>query len=227
MVLSNAQWFASPAQPATHSFTANSVLTTVVNPYTFSGVAIGTAAADRKIVVVTDTAGGGGGTAGVSTLTIGGSTATQLVAVSTSDNTTSEIWALNNVSSGTTADIIITWNTTRSRCGIGVWAVYAAADTASDTVSIGNDPDANISTTALAIPANGVAIAGHILNKGAPAATVTWSGLTERYDAAVGNSSDSGASKEVSAAEPAPTITVTISASGNQNCFTAVAFAPG
>jgi hypothetical protein len=225
MVLSNAQWFASPAQPATHSFTANSAVNTDATVYTFSSQAIGTAAADRKVVVVTDTAGGSAGTDGVSTLTIGGTSATQIITVTAADHTTSEIWSLNDVSSGTTADIIVTWKSQRNRCGIGVWAVYGAADTASDTVSIGNDPEADISTTALAIPANGVAIAGHVINSGV-LRTVVWGGLTERYDESMGERSDSGASKEVSTAEPAPTITVTLSGSANRNAFTAVAFAP-
>jgi hypothetical protein len=205
------------ALPATISFTASAVNPANLTVYTFSGVAIGTAAANRKIVIAVcqhSTA--------VSGITVGGDAAT-VVKVSANSNNDTELWQRNAVSSGTTADIVVTFPGGGTiGIGIGVWAIYDAQDAASDTggsagPSDGGDP----ASAPLTIPAGGVAL-GAACNNVSGTPTTVWTNLTEVYDEQVDtNRSQSGASKAVSVAET-PTITAAFTPSTS---YTTGAFA--
>lgn len=183
-------------------------------PKTYSAVAIGTAASDRMVVVGVKGDGGGGQPTGV---TIGGSAATKIVEANDGTQFAS-LWA-RMVSSGTTADIVVTWSSAPSRQGISVYAVYGESGvTAYDTASsVANPP----STNALTIPANGVGIA---LAVGGGATNWTWVGLTEDYDANSSGMANSSASLASSSATT-PTITATPN-SGTSNALVAASWAP-
>lgn len=116
--------------------------------YTFSSQAIGTAAADRWVIVgvVTDFA--------PSSVTVGGVSATQIATDGANDRAT--IWAVN-VTSGTVADIVVTISA--ENCQIGYWTVNMPSGTPTDTSSSGNDFDTTATCTGVDIPANGFAIA--------------------------------------------------------------------
>ena len=209
---------------ATVTFAGSSVSGSNLTTYAFSAHAIGAAAANRKVVVAAATAGGSGAD-GVSTVTVGGISATLVKATLTTDHTQVEIWQAD-VPTGTTADIVVTWNAGKGRCGIGVWAVYGAAGAASDTVSVTGT--GALSTTALAIPANGVAIGGVVLS-GTGLRTTTWAGLTENFDEeieAATNLLQTGASLAVVAAQSAPTISATFSGAINWAAMSLASWAP-
>lgn len=114
----------SSSTPASVSFCTSAVSSTNASSYTFSSQSIGTAATGRRVVV--GVSGSRGGTIGVSSVTVGGNSATQLCTVEGTGGGANQRTALYiiTVNTGTTADIVVTFDATASRAGIGVWAVY-------------------------------------------------------------------------------------------------------
>ncbi len=173
----------------TVTFTDSSVDTSNSTAYTFSSQAIGAAGSDRTIVVATNGE-GGGASRYVSTLTIGGVSATKIVS-SLSENLywPCEMWKAV-VPTGTTADIIVTWDSNMSECGLGVWDVRnmgGVFSSGTDSTDPGN--------TTLWIPAGGVGIGS--MKSGGGVASYTWTGLTKDYDELVDSANNgyhSGAS---------------------------------
>jgi hypothetical protein len=192
----------------TCSFVGSTGSTSEIDSYTFSDHSIGTAATGRLVVVGIGNTGGGGGTDGASSVTIAGETGTKIVEVTADDHTHSAIWAAV-VDSGTTGDIVINYSRTTNGTIIGVWAVYNATTTVSDTSS-DTDNSGEEYTTTLDIPASGVGIACAIDIKGSSATTHTWAGLTEQYDSNFKqNQSGTGAHKVFSSTQTDLTISCT------------------
>ena len=168
------------------------------SPYTFSSQGIGTAAANRTVVVV-GVAHINAGT--ISGVTIGGNAATEIVYSVGGEGTASEeigIWAYD-LTTGTTADIVVTTGAA-NRCQIGVWALYGVG-APNQTIE---DTTAPLSAS-ITIEAGGVAVAGSVNNAEGSTVTSWGSDFTERYDTAVephtkasGADSTGGGSKTVS-----------------------------
>jgi hypothetical protein len=181
--------------PATLSFRGSNTLTTDTATYTFSSQDIGTAAGDRRVVVMwavwaqntTNT---------VTGVTIAGVAATIGQLTSAGGGSLFRLgYAIANVPSGTTGNVVISMSGSGGfNASIGVWAVYGLLSSTPTATGADNalagDATANIS---LAIQAGGVAIGAH--QDVSNAATRTWSGLTEDYDVAgTENNARSGAS---------------------------------
>ena len=226
MTMFGSQWFANTVVTAvTASFAGATGSTSETTGFTFSGHAIGTAATGRLIVVGFGNTGGGGGTAGASSVTIAGVTATKIVEVSAADQTTTGIWTAP-VNSGTTGDIVLNFSRTTNGLNIGVWAIYDANTTVDDTGSDADDGGTSYSTT-LDIPANGVGIACSVDNKSSSATTHTWAGLTEDYDLNYkGNQAGSGAHKTFTAAQSGLTVSSTPAATTFQGSMVCASWGP-
>ena len=212
------------APDATVVFTDSSVDGTDGTVFTFTTQSIGTAASNRKIVVSVSMAAAGAGRS-VSTLTVGGISATLLVADTSSGGTEqTELWQAD-VPTGTTATIVVTWTGgSVARTGIGVWAVYNAASSASDT---GNRDSgaAQDMTLNITIPAGGVAISAA---GSGTSATYTWTNLTEDFDETIESSTtQSGASDAFATLQTEITITADRTAGTSNGTMCAVAFAKG
>ena len=218
---------------ATITFAGQTVQNTSASTFTFSGHAIGSASADRKVLVAANTTGGSSDSTGVSGLTIGGTSATKAIsAFSSSGRVHCELWYLNSVSSGTTADIIVTWNSSRGGgCNIGVWAITGAAsgvnDTGSDTGT--GDP---LSTT-IDCSAGGVVAATNAFEVGLVTITAaTYTGLTNDYQSAANGSRgesgsatfSQGASEAFSTAQSGRTISVAKSGTVNGGSLVVASF---
>jgi len=147
--------------------------TSITSSYTFSSVDIGDASSDRLVIVAASCTQIGSHT--VSGVTIGGSAAT--IHVNPSATFFSAIASLV-VSSGTTADIVVTTSTTAQRCAIAVWTAKGLDSTTPDGTGTasGSSPSTSLTTSVGGI---GVGIIRH--NNSSPS-DVTWSGLTERAD---------------------------------------------
>jgi len=215
---------AAAAVPVTVSYTASAGDATDATAYTFSSQAIGTAGANRKVVVGTSCTRSAGAATSVSTLTIGGVSATLVVAAPTDgvNDRPTEFWQAD-VPTGTTADIVVTWGDAAVRCGIGVWAVYDAASAANDTGSSVADP----MTDTLNIPANGVAI-GFSNSSGGTPATHVWTGLTEDFDSVNPEAEDvySGASDAFAVVQTGLTIESNPSVASAANGFVIASWGP-
>jgi|ETNvirnome_2_300_1030623.scaffolds.fasta_scaffold20020_2 hypothetical protein len=160
---------------ATLTFIAMTDDTTNLTTYTFSGQSFSTAAADRQIVVCTQGPSNGG--RAVSSMTIGGISATMMQRVGTSSNYPNEIWTAT-VPTGASGTISIQWSGSSSRCSIGVFAMYGASTTKNEVgSSIANPPTDDVTCNA-----GGVMIASVSdgYTGGADASNWAWTGLTER-----------------------------------------------
>jgi len=152
--------------------------------YTFTSADLGTAAANRHIIVGIN--GVGGSASQVSSVTIGGVSAARVIAGTLQYNSPIEIW-IAAVPTGATGDIVVNFNGSESAASVSVWAAYLASAT---PVDIG-DGTGTFNDT-LNSTAGGFAVAITMLN---PTAGSTWTNVTENYDTVVdGNSQMSGAS---------------------------------
>lgn len=160
--------------PATITFIGSNSSTANSTSYTFSAQGIGTAAADRLVIV--GVVGNSGSAHSISGVTIGGVSANLVIQQAAAGNTALGLYALL-VTSGTTADIVVTFDTTSGLCGIGVWnANKLLSTTATDSDrAVGTDPvNAQIN-----VSAGGVALACSAARNGTSTA---WTGLTESAD---------------------------------------------
>lgn len=170
--------------------------------HTFSGENLGTASADRYIIVNVS---GRSGVAGrtISSVTIGGVTATESVQAGDANNKSVAGIYIANVPTGATGDIVVTFSGSKV-CGIGVYhATNLASTTPTDTGSdtSGTSP---LSDT-LNINAGGFAIACSLEFD----PSMTWTNLDEDYDevATGSNPYHSGASKTFDTEQTALSIT--------------------
>lgn len=176
--------------------------------YTFSAQDIGAAASDRYVVVGIAAR----GQASISSVTIGGVSATKIKEQGNTDVAGLYIAA---VPSGTTGDVVVTLPGAGLRAAIGVWALYglSGSGAAETTASSTSDP----ATLSLTTSPNAIVI-GLAYNDSA--LSFSWVGLTENFDTAIAASNAySGAS--VSASGGALTITATMGGAGNHAAVSA------
>ncbi len=112
--------------------------------YTFTSRAIGTADAERRVIVAV---GGSAVTTQCDSVTVGGISATKVVERNGGDSRTASIW-IAKVPTGTTANIVVTFGDSAGSCHIYVYSVSgmlnAADETPQDTdnaASINGSPD--------------------------------------------------------------------------------------
>ncbi len=161
---------------------------------TFAASQIGTAAADRLVMVLPAAMGGGGGS--LNSLTIGGSDATKVVTSPVNADIASIATLL--VPSGATADIVVNWSDSHDGTTISIYTLtgYELA-TAFDS---GSNEGTSSRSASLAYPDGGVAvaIAANFAN-----ADMTWSSLTRLYNASnSGSKYSSAGATGLSAATP-------------------------
>lgn len=141
------------------------------NVYTFSAQNLGAAASNRYIVVAIGARKSVAANTTISSVTIGGESATYIIeraAAASSASNHSAIYAAS-VPSGTTGDVVITFADTMLRCGIALYRETDISLTAHDT-------DVGVGTTAMAID---VDTNGIVIGCGFSAAntTASWSGM--------------------------------------------------
>jgi hypothetical protein len=176
----------------TDAFIASSESTLNASTYTFSTHDIGTANASRVVVVgvcVYDSS----STNGISSVTIGGSAATEIVnTTSGGDLGTCLVTGLyrRSVAAGTTADIVVNTSNAAQSCGIAVWALYpsSATPTGSDSSALTNV--GSITASPLSITSGGTLVAVSFHNN---STNVTWNytgtdTVSEEFDEALGDS---------------------------------------
>ena len=125
------------------TYQAGSNIATDLTTYTFSAMPIGTAEANRRVIICV---GQRSTNPVVSSMTIGGVAATQDASVNSSFNE-AEIWSAV-VPTGTTADVVVTFAAAQARCLIEVYTIHnisssSKTDSASGT---GQGATANLIT---------------------------------------------------------------------------------
>lgn len=168
-----------PTQAAI-TFTYETTLqsTSDLTTYTFSAADIGTANADR-CVIVSAVARKAGTAFTLSSASINGVSA-NIFAQVTNTVTNSDTAAMFSaiVPSDATGDIVVTWSTGVLRTQIGIWTAVGT-----DNCTTPSDTDTDTSadpTDSITIPTGGVAVGAGLTAAGT---TATWTGLTENFDA--------------------------------------------
>jgi hypothetical protein len=189
--------------------------------YTFSSVDIGAADADRCVVVAVYARKGGGATS-ISSVTIGGATATNIVTqgrTETIGSTGTNIvgFFCADITSGTTADVVVTYADPMARAACDVWrfvgydftSIYDSSGSAAD------DPTYDID-----IPADGVALGAACgADSGGGTPSWSWSNLTEDSDRTIETFfSASAASQEYVSAQTNLTVTAAESNVAREEC---------
>lgn len=200
--------FTSVKGPLTLTYTDTAVSTSDLTTYTFSTRSIGTAASGRRIIVA---AGGGtdtGSAPAISSISVGGNATTSIV--SNRIATASAALRYVDLSTGTTADIVVTFGSAVLRCGIGIWALYNGVGTSvSSDSTLRDDSSSTAMTSELGSLTNKDAIVTYMYCDSSTnlVRTFTWSttagssNVTERFDATVETTqmSHSGASGQATA----------------------------
>jgi len=193
--------------------------------YTFSGASIGTASADRIVVVFSGSS--SGTTPSSIAMTVGGINCTII------DTTASESrYAIGYavVPTGTTADIVVTFGSDGNFCGCAVWTVTQADTTAhdSDTLSLPYSPSGNAlsQTSTLDVPAGGVVIAA--VEAGySSSESWTWTNIDEDLDESIdAGARQSGGSKAYAEIQTGLVITGRRTAEANNLNQIAISFGP-
>jgi hypothetical protein len=163
---------------ASISFVGCTPDTTNGTTFTFTDHNTGTAGARKTIVGVG--AADGATDFSVSSMTVGGASATEVVdSANAGSLTQSAIYIIDNPS-GTTATIAVTFSEVVTAAVVCVWAAY---DIISETATATANEFQTISdpiTLSLNISTGGIAVG--MSNKEGASASTTWTGLTERAD---------------------------------------------
>lgn len=157
--------------------------------YTFSSQNLGTAATDRNIIVAVGSKKAGSATT-ISSVTIGGVSATILKQDYNSSNNTSITGvAMATVPTGTTGDIVVTFSDSMLRARIGVWSYNGSLTLLDSGSSTATAPTYDIN-----VGKDGFVIA---TSASGTSTSTTWTELTEKYDGVIESyATFSGASKE-------------------------------
>lgn len=174
---------------------------TNTDTYTFSSQPFGSASSDR--IVIVSVLGYGGSASTISSVTIGGVSATIIRQQST--GTTTLGIAAAAVPTGTTGNVVAVFSATKGDCAIAVWSGTGQITAAG--VASGSNTDLSEITLASEVGGFVVAVCMNINNR-----TTTWTGATENFDDNFGESEwHSGASltTEFSAVSVQPTLSDT------------------
>lgn len=178
---------------------------TDTNVYTFSDQNIGTASADRCVVVAIGTRRTSTSATTIDSVTIEGNAADILYQQDNPGATTINVVAIATliVTSGTTADIVVTVSATMTQLGI---ALYGMTGVDCDTLADSDFSEATDPSVSLDVPDDGASIA--VCGDGHTASTTSWTGLTEDYDNHIpGTLAMTGASDDFADAQSGLTMT--------------------
>lgn len=205
---------------ATITFLQTNGSATNLTTYTFTAENLGAASSDRKIIVAITGRSSDGAARSISTVTIGGVSAS--IAVQQSTNGNESGIAIASVPTGTSGDIVIVFSNTMGNCDIGT---FSTTGVSSDTPTDSGASTANPGTYDLDVTAGGVAVA--ISSVDIESANMnTWAGLTERWDAQQSSSNNwSGASDAFATTQTNLTVSATRTSSSRPT-FVVASFPP-
>lgn len=193
--------------------------TTDGSSFTFSAQNTGTASSDRH-TIVTIAGEDSASDFTVSTVTVGGDSATELYSTLAAASVESAIFGLANTA-GTSEDVVVTFSEAVTSANICLYQVnnlnsLTPVDTSNDAAEEACASGGLNSVCDLVIDAqNGGILVGVLAKSVAGSSAVTWSGLTEDQEVGASESSISTASHVVTADETNRTVTITPGGGGN------------
>lgn len=181
---------------------------TVQTTQTFTGISIGTAAADRRVLAVFGFM-ESGTNYGIDSCTLGGNSMTTVVENGDGANCSSAM-CIYAEPSGTTANLVVT-TTSASNCFVQVYAIYGlSGDSAHDTATARDTSSPSSLNASIDCPAGGI-IFGGTCNHSDGAQDYSWTNLdTEDYNPLVGAAGNASmAHEEFATQQTALSITAT------------------
>lgn len=176
---------------------------TDLSTYTFAAQNLGSAASDRFIACTINGRSNDGGARTITSVTIGGVTATQACLANNSGSHCAIFSAA--VPSGATGDVVVTWSSTMGDCTIALHSHYGAFSTT--PTSAVTDTTTPLSQS-INVAAGGFAVGISTSDSGS--ATATWAGITEKFDDATASSNDqSGAGDGFASVQTGLTVSCT------------------
>jgi hypothetical protein len=194
--------------------------TSDLTTYSFTGVSIGAAAGNRYIIL--GVTGSSGTTSAISTVTVNTVAATLLAQASGSTVATGLY--IYKISSGTTADISVTFAGSKQRCAVSVWRVTGID---SETPYNTNSNTAAVSTSSLSTTVNtvnGGFIVAAAQRGGTVGGTTTWTGVSENYDFNLESRILTGGSLSQTVQESGRTVSTAFSTSGAAGSLVVASF---
>ena len=218
-----------PTDELAVSTTAESIINTTsavdsVNrtTYTFSSVALGTASTTRAVYVWSTAQGPSVSAFNINTMTVGGVSASlvQVADSSAEPQYMGELWRAD-VPTGTTGDIVVTWNSGVSQCGVSVWSV----DGDHEEFAIATDLSNSTSSVSFTnVPDNSVILAGR---GSAFTGTHIWTGdVTENVDQTIEGTVRHSAASQFHATGGSKTVTCTPSDTDSRARMVAIVLSP-
>ena len=212
MTMFSSLWF-SPAI-ITGTNTANASSTSNVAAHTFSGQSLGAADGSRIIAVAVGVGFNAPQDGTLDSVTVGGTSLTKRVGAVmqlSDENFRAEIWS-GSVTSGTTADIVVTLSEaigTSRGVAISVHSLVGAVAAAPNTTATDNDVGGSSSPLELNVNTQdgGYVIGYGVSFKVSPSAG-TWSGVDELTDLMTGNMNQTAANYSPASNETPRTITL-------------------
>lgn len=178
MLLTTLPFMQSAASVANVAYAGNTAAAASSSPQTLSSVAIGTAAADRYVVVAVALRASGGSQSDASAVTVGGVSCTQIGTDVNSGNNHLSLWRTNSpIASGTTANVVVTF-TNAANIGAATWPVTGLQSTTPTDTDTTTTDAASVTST---VSAGGIIVAA-AYSVGISAGTHTWTGVTEDFD---------------------------------------------
>lgn len=172
--------------------------------YTFSNRSLGDPVGDRLIAVTCHCEHGLASPPNISSVTIGGQSATVVVERKTSLTAKGHVGiAIAAVPSGATGDIVVDWGNIRLSCGITVYRITGVPSTTADDTATAEGTSLGMTIT---IPATGVAVAAATAVEGG-AGNASWTNATEQVDAEIDNNATYTAAIDAYPAGGSTTIT--------------------
>ena len=174
--------------PTEITYLSNVFSNTTASSYTFSGVSFGT----TGLVVVGIDAKRVGSGAGyvISSVTIGGISATQTTSQNGFNNITQGIWTAEVT--GTTGDIVVNLNASTRSLGVGIWRINNYTSTTPVFTGITQGVTSTLSVTTSSLTPTSVGVG--TVNDQSAGTNIAWTNATERYEQA--NSDGPGGNRQ-------------------------------
>lgn len=174
--------------PTEITYLSNVFSNTTASSYTFSGVSFGT----TGLVVVGIDAKRVGSAAGyvISSVTIGGISATQTTSQNGFNNITQGIWTAEVT--GTTGDIVVNLNASTRSLGVGIWRINNYTSTTPVFTGITQGVTSTLSVTTSSLTPTSVGVG--TVNDQSAGTNIAWTNATERYEQA--NSDGPGGNRQ-------------------------------
>lgn len=211
-----------PSGDATITYLQDAGNTSGLSTYTFSSQNLGTAAADRFIVVAIETRNSGTSDRTINSVTIGGVSAVVTQETQAGTNRNVVALACAAVPTGTAGDVVVTLNGAMLRCYIQVYrAIGISSTTPSDTERLaGASPTGTID-----VPAGGILVAcaasGNALTTDG-----TWTGVDLAYNAVTTNMRVTTGAREFATVATGHTATATFGGTITDAVGVAASFGP-